>query len=225
MITYLSQDETDRLAGRTGPGDLDRPARPRRCWSSPAETGLRVSELTSLRHRDVDLGTGAHVSCRARAGNSRITPLPRPTVAVLRSWLAERGGSPADPLFITRRGTPLSRDALERRVARYAAIAARRARRCRRSTSSPHVLRHSAAMRLLGAGVDVTVIALWLGHFSGDLKPSLDVSSGACGAVFCQTLCLSCVTWITAQHTGSRVPGEGFACRADRHARLLDRRR
>ena len=86
------------------------------------------------------------------------------TVTVLRSWLAERGGLPADPLFITRRGTPLSRDALERRIAKYTATAATTCPSLLEKKVSPHTLRHSAAMRLLSAGIDTSVIALWMGH-------------------------------------------------------------
>ena len=85
-------------------------------------------------------------------------------MTVLRAWLAERGGLPADPLFITRRGTPLSRDALERRIAKYTAIAAKTCPALLEKKVSPHVLRHSAAMSLLNAGVDTSVIALWMGH-------------------------------------------------------------
>ena len=128
------------------------------------QTGLRATELTGLTIGDVHLGTGAHVSCPGKGRKQRITPLTAATVAVLRHWLAERGGLPADPLFPTRRGTPLSRDALERRIAKYAAIAAASCPALREKKVSPHVLRHSAAMRLLNAGVDTTVIALWLGH-------------------------------------------------------------
>ena len=79
-------------------------------------------------------------------------------------WLAERGGQPTDPLFVTRRGGPLSRDALERRVAKYTACAALSCPTLREKKVTPHVLRHSAAMSLLRAGVDTSVIALWLGH-------------------------------------------------------------
>ncbi len=85
-------------------------------------------------------------------------------MTALRSWLGKRGGLPADPLFITRRGTRLSRDALERRIAKYAAIAAKTCPALLEKKVSPHVMRHSAAMRLLNAGVDTSVIALWMGH-------------------------------------------------------------
>ena len=100
----------------------------------------------------------------AKDANERITPLTKPTVVVLRAWLAERAGQPPDPLFPTSQGRQLSRDALERRLAKHAAIAAERCSSLGTKRVTPHVLRHTAAMRLLHAGVDTTVIAMWLGH-------------------------------------------------------------
>ena len=78
--------------------------------------------------------------------------------------MAERAGLDADPLFATRRGAQLSRDGLERRLAKYAAIAARSCPTLARKRISPHVMRHSAAMRLVSAGLDIATVALWLGH-------------------------------------------------------------
>ena len=63
------------------------------------QTGLRVSELTGLRRRDIHLGTGAHLACRGKGRKDRATPLTRGTVAVLRGYLTERGGGPDDPVF------------------------------------------------------------------------------------------------------------------------------
>ena len=113
---------------------------------------------------DVHLDTGAHISCRGKGRKDRITPLTRDTVAVLRIWLAERQGRGQDPLFGTRRGSRLSRDALEQRLAVHAATAAITCSSLGTKNVTPHVLRHTAAMALLHAGVDTTVIALWLGH-------------------------------------------------------------
>jgi integrase/recombinase XerD len=129
-----------------------------------AQTGLRVSELTALTRIDVHLGTGPHVTCLGKGRKQRITPLTATTVAVLRAWLAERAGRPEDPLFPTGSGRPLSRDAIERRLAKHAAAAAARCPSLRAKRVTAHVLRHTAAMRLLHAGVDTSVIALWLGH-------------------------------------------------------------
>jgi site-specific recombinase XerD len=128
------------------------------------QAGLRVSELIGLNCADVALGTGAHVRCEGKGRKQRSVPLTASAQAALTAWLAERGGRPQDPLFPTRTGRRLSRDAVERRVATQAAAAAQRCPSLRGKKLHPHVLRHSCAMSLLQAGVDTTVIALWLGH-------------------------------------------------------------
>jgi integrase/recombinase XerD len=130
------------------------------------QAGLRVSELTGLTVSDADPGTGPHVTCHGKGRKERATPLTPATAAVLRDWLAERGGTGTDPLFPSRRGTRLSRDAVERLLTKHATAAARTCPSIAAKHITPHVLRHSAAMALLHAGVDITVIALWLGHES-----------------------------------------------------------
>jgi integrase len=127
-------------------------------------TGLRVSELTALTPADLHLQRAAHVRCLGKGRKQRITPLAPTVVATLRTWLAERAALPGDALFPTRRGTPLSSDAIERRLARHAATATLACPALTQKKITPHVLRHTTAMRLLHAGVDTTVIALWLGH-------------------------------------------------------------
>jgi integrase/recombinase XerD len=79
-------------------------------------------------------------------------------------WLAERAGNPDDPLFPTIRGRRLTRDALERRLTIHLAHAAQHQPTLREKNVTLHTLRHTAAMQLLHAGIDTTVIALWLGH-------------------------------------------------------------
>jgi len=130
------------------------------------QTGLRVSELTGLRCADVRLDRGAHVRCLGKGRKQRCTPLTTNTASVLRVWLQERGGGPRDPLFPTSRGKPLSRDAVALLVSRHAKVAEERCPTLKSKSVSPHVLRHSAAMTLLRAGVEATVLALWLGHES-----------------------------------------------------------
>ena len=129
-----------------------------------AQTGLRASELLGLTCGDLRLGVGAHVSCIGKGRKQRITPLTKQTVTVIRAWARERDGHPSGPLFITSTGRPLTRDALEHRLAKHVAIATLNCPSLAAKTVTPHALRHTAAMRLLHAGVDTTVIALWLGH-------------------------------------------------------------
>jgi integrase/recombinase XerD len=85
---------------------------------------------------------------------------------VISAWLTDRRAAPTDPLFPSRHGTAMTRDAVERRLTKHTATAARVEPTLTEKKVSPHVLRHTAAMRLLAAGVDSTVIALWLGHES-----------------------------------------------------------
>lgn len=130
------------------------------------QTGLRVSELTALTRADTHLGASPHIACHGKGRKTRITPLDKPTTRQLNEWLRERGGRPTDPVFTTSRGLPLTRDAIARRLTTYASIAAQHCPTLHAKNITPHVLRHTTAMRLLRAGVDTTIIALWLGHES-----------------------------------------------------------
>ncbi|TFB75007.1 integrase [Cryobacterium glaciale] len=132
------------------------------------QTGLRVAELTSLRRNDIDLSTGPHVRCLGKGRKRRSTPLTSGTVATLREWLKAHDAPPESPLFPSRHGTALSSDAVECLVRKYAAAAVSRCPSLAKRRVTPHVLRHSAAMFLREAGVDISVIALWLGHESID---------------------------------------------------------
>jgi len=129
-------------------------------------TGLRVSEITGLRCSDIVVsGKGGHVRCLGKGRRERSTPLGRQLSAVLRSWLTERKGAGDDPLF-PGRGGPLSSDAVSFLLAKHVRAAAASCPSLATKTVSPHVLRHTAAMNLLQAGVHQETIALWLGHQS-----------------------------------------------------------
>ena len=163
VVTYLTEEEIDALLDATDQGTWTG-RRDRAMLTLACQTGLRASELTVLTMGDVHLGTGPHVSCLGKGRKQRITPLTASTAKLLGVWMAERAGLTTDPLFPTRRGTQLSRDALERRLAKYAAIAAKSCPTLVEKRVSPHVMRHTAAMRLVNAGVDIVTVALWLGH-------------------------------------------------------------
>ena len=130
------------------------------------QTGLRVAEITALRQRDVVLGRGAHVRCEGKGRKQRSTPLTKPTVTVVAEWIREQGQENTRILFPTARGDRLSSDSVQYLVSKYAAVAQRTCPTLKTKRITPHVLRHTAAMELLQAGVDLAVIALWLGHES-----------------------------------------------------------
>lgn len=163
MLTWLTEAEVEALLAApdqsTWTGRRDHAM-----LALAAQTGLRISEITGLTIADIHLSAGAYVHCLGKGRKERATPLTPHTVTVLRAWLRERGGADTDPLLPTRTGTRLSRDAIEHRLARHVETARTTCPSLRSKHVGMHTLRHSAAMRLLQAGTDVTIIALWLGH-------------------------------------------------------------
>ncbi|UWU25585.1 site-specific integrase (plasmid) [Rhizobium sp. CB3060] len=129
------------------------------------QTGLRASELISLRCTDVFLGAGAHIRCLGKGRKERSTPLRRDTAKLIQGWIGERRDSDS-PVFPSIRGERLSRDALEHLVRKHCLTASRACPSLASKRVTPHTLRHSTAMELLHHGVDQSVIALWLGHES-----------------------------------------------------------
>ena len=130
------------------------------------QTGLRLSELTALDRSSVVLGRGAHVRCVGKGRKERCTPLTRHTVVTLRTWLKEPCRNNAQALFPNIHGGGLSADAIQYLLAKHVATAGELCPSLNKKRVSPHVLRHTAAMELLQAEVDCSVIALWLGHES-----------------------------------------------------------
>ena len=163
IVTFLTATEVDALLAAPDRTRWEG-RRDRALMLLAIQTGLRVSELTGLNCSDVTLGTGANVRCEGKGRKQRAVPLTGPVEALLRPWLTERGGLPEDPLFPTRTGRRLSRDAIALRVSTHAAVAAKRCSSLLGKRIHPHVLRHTCAMTLLQAGVDTSVVALWLGH-------------------------------------------------------------
>ena len=163
LVTFLNEPEVEALLAapdqgtRTGRRDFA-------LLLVAIQCGLRISELIALSRGDVHLGTGAHVTCTGKGRKQRTTPLATNTALTLRNWLTERPGQPTDPLFPSRDGQRLSRDAIEHRLAQYIDVAGATCATLHSKRVTTHSLRHTAAMRLLQAGVDTTVIALWLGH-------------------------------------------------------------
>jgi integrase/recombinase XerD len=163
LLTYLTEPEVDALLAacdqttRTGRRD-------HMMLALTIQTGLRISELIGLDCRNATITTGAHIHILGKGRKHRTTPLIPATRSLLRAWLTERAGAPDDALFATSTGRRLSRDAIERRLAIHVTAAIPRCPSIAAKHITMHTLRHTAAMRLLLAGNDIAVIALWLGH-------------------------------------------------------------
>lgn len=165
LVEFLGDDEIEALLAVPDPNTwIGR--RDRALLLVAVQTGLRVSELTGLRRRDVVLGTGAHLRCDGKGRKLRCTPLRRDVVKLLDAWLRERPTALDTSVFPSSRGGRLSGDAVERLVTKHVATAKGRCPSLACKQITPHTLRHTAAMQLLRRGVDRTVIALWLGHES-----------------------------------------------------------
>ena len=117
------------------------------------QTGLRLSELTSLRHGDVVLGCGAHVRCEGKGRKERCTPLAKPTVAVVKAWINEQGDNESRfSVPDSSRGGRLSADAVQHALAKHVATACSTCPSLTKKHVTPHVLRHTAAMELFQRG-------------------------------------------------------------------------
>ncbi len=163
VLTYLTDPEIDALLSACDPTTWTG-RRDHAMLALTIQTGLRISELIALNCQDITLGTGANVHTVGKGRKARRTPLIPTIRTVLKAWLAERASAPNEPLFPTRTGTRLSRDAIEHRLAIHLQPAATTCPSLTAKHITMHTLRHTAAMRLLLAGNDITVIALWLGH-------------------------------------------------------------
>lgn len=166
VLTYLTEPEVTALLA----------APDRTTWTGRRDhlmllimitTGIRVSELTGLERADTAPPPGAHIAVHGKGRKDRITPLDLVTADAVAVWLTENPGQPHDPLLPargTRRG--MSTDAVAQRITIHTTTAATTCPTLADRAVTPHVLRHTTAMRMLAAGIGITTIALWLGHES-----------------------------------------------------------
>jgi site-specific recombinase XerD len=165
LVQFLSRAEVDALLA----------APDQRTWSGrrdhalillAVQTGLRLSEVTGLKREDVILGAGAHVRVVGKGRKERCTPVSRTTLAVLRAWLRDPQRGDGCLLFPSTRGERLSVHGVQYILDKHRVTAAKACPSLKRKRVTIHRLRHTMAMDLLQAGVDRSVIALWLGHES-----------------------------------------------------------
>lgn len=165
LVKFLDKNEIDALLAAPNTASWDG-MRDYTLMLFAIQTGLRVSEITNIRRQDIHLGTGAHVRCFGKGRKERCTPLTKQMVTALKLWLRLIPEQEQALLFLNAQGNHLSTDGVQYILNKYRSQAAMRCPSLLKKKVSPHVLRHTAAMQLLLAGVDRTVIALWLGHES-----------------------------------------------------------
>jgi integrase/recombinase XerD len=163
MISFLIREEIEELLATPDQGTWNG-RRDHALLRLAVQTGLRLSEVTSLGREALVFGTGAHVQCDGKGRKTRCTPLTKQTAGVLKAWLKEPARGTANVLFPNVHGGWLSSDAVQHLLAKYLAIAQQRCPTLKKKRVTFHSLRHTSAMELLAAGVDTSVIALWLGH-------------------------------------------------------------
>jgi site-specific recombinase XerD len=163
LLGFLSRAELDAILSACN----------RQRWSGERDyvllsvaynTGARISELVGLTVQDVDLVRGASVRFLGKGRKLRQVPLWRRTAALVRTWLDRIAADPEQPLFPNRWGRPVTRSAIEKRLRLLALTARGTCPSLAGRRISPHTLRHTTAMHMLQAGVDITTLALWLGH-------------------------------------------------------------
>jgi integrase len=165
LVSFLTRPEIDAVLA--APDRNTRAGRRDHTFLLVAvQTGLRLSEMTGLRREDVALGTGAHVHCLGKGRKQRNTPLTKQAAIALKLWFQEPMRGDGQIVFSNARGTRLSPDGVQYLLAKHVAVARERCPALNEKRITPHCLRHTAAMELLHAGVDRSVIALWLGHES-----------------------------------------------------------
>jgi site-specific recombinase XerD len=165
LIDFLTRPEVDAL--------LDAPDKS--TWNgrrdhalllTTLQTGLRLSEATGLQRQHVTFGTGAHAEVLGKGRKQRAVPLCKPVAEVLKAWIDELNSAQDDIVFPSIRGGRLSADAVARLLKKHVAVASDACPSLKQKKITFHCLRHTTAMDLLHAGVEQTVIALWLGHES-----------------------------------------------------------
>src|SRR6202451_2661990 len=165
LVQFLTRPEVDAMLA--APDQFTRSGRRDHAFLLVAvQTGLRLSEMTGLKRADLIVGAGAHLRVIGKGRKERCTPLAQSTLAVLEAWLREAQRGDGEVLFPSARGERLSVHGVQYLLTKHRTTASKVCPSLKEKRVTVHRLRHTMAMDLLQAGVDRSVIALWLGHES-----------------------------------------------------------
>jgi site-specific recombinase XerD len=166
LLDYLSVEEITAIIESVDQATLSG-ARDFILWSVMYNTGARVSEVLGMTRSDLELkGKIGSIKIRGKGRKERSMPLWASTVKVLTQWLNRPEMIGSEYIFINRVGNRMTRAGVEDRLALAVERAQKKYPSLGNKKVSPHTIRHTTAMHLLQSGVDITVIALWLGHAS-----------------------------------------------------------
>ena len=127
-------------------------------------TGARIQEALDLRPQDVHFKSPSHVRLMGKGRKERISPIWPETADLVTALMRRQPRKPDEPIFVNRYGTPLTASGFRFRLRHYVKAAAKTVPSISKKRVTPHVFRHTTAVHLVSAGVDVTVIRSWLGH-------------------------------------------------------------
>ena len=163
LIGFLTKEEVNAIIHAPS-GDSWSTQRDRALLATLYNTGARVSEIINVRNDDVDLSRSKSILLHGKGRKERSVPLWPSTVNLLKNWCGKMKTSENGFLFSNRYGEQLTRSGVENRLAVATKIASKSSLSLKDKNVSPHVIRHTTAMHLLQSGVDLSIIALWLGH-------------------------------------------------------------
>jgi len=165
LLGFLSREEVQAIIDApdlsTWAGQRDQVL-----WATLYNTGARVSEAIGIKVADVVLEGSPSVHLHGKGRKDRLVPIWPATANQIRRWLARIDENPGKPLFPAASGGSLTRSAVTDRLKRATKTASRKCDSLACRKISPHTFRHATAMHLLQSGVDITIIAIWLGHES-----------------------------------------------------------
>lgn len=154
MRTVIDAPDQARWSGR----------RDHLLFTTMYNSGARVSEIVSTCVRDFDVDAAGRLMLHGKGRKERVVPLLKRTIRNLRDWRRDHPAPPAAPLFPNASGGRMSRSGVAKRLAKAVALASSTCPSLTQKRVTPHTIRHTTAMHLLQAGVEMSVIALWLGH-------------------------------------------------------------